>query len=155
MAVTSQQIAMSYPIPTYRFIVSVGEGEGAMMAFSAVSGLKMSFQTIEYKDGLGNLFQMPGQREALNISLKRGIFMEHPELYDWINSISLNRVEKKDISISLTNESGITPLVTWNIVNAFPTSLSAPNFDASSNEVAVEELSLLAERMTVEFHPKA
>ena len=111
MATSSQEIAVSYPIPTHRFIVTVGEGEGASMAFSSVSGLAVKFQAIEYKNCLGNLFQMPGQREALNISLKRGVFMGHSELYDWINSISHNMVDKKDISIRLTNDSGTTRLI--------------------------------------------
>lgn len=149
MAVTADEIAVTYPIPTYRYRVTVGTSE---MAFSAVSGLEVGFSTIEYKDGLGNWFQMPGQSQAVNISLRRGVVIGRSQLYDWINSISLNQVEKKDISISLTNDSGSDLLVTWNIVNAFPTKLSAPSFDANSNEVAIEELSLLADRLTVQFH---
>ncbi|MFC5473725.1 phage tail protein [Paraherbaspirillum soli] len=149
MSISKEQIAASYPIPTYRYRVTVGNDE---MAFSAVSGLELGFETMEYKDGLGNWFQMPGQAAALNISLKRGIFLGQSQLYDWISSISLNQVEKKDISISLTNESGSELLVTWNIIDAFPTKLTAPSFDASSNEVAIEELCLLALRMTVQFH---
>ncbi|WP_373301078.1 phage tail protein [Streptomyces violascens] len=43
-------------------------------------------------------------------------------------------------------------MVTWNVTDAFPTKLTAPHFDATSNEVAVEELSLAAERVTVTFH---
>jgi phage tail-like protein len=149
MAVSKEEMKMTYPIPTYRYRVTVGEDE---MAFSGVSGLSIGVQTIEYKDGLGNWFQMPGQEEALTISLKRGIVVGQSQLYDWINSISHNQVEKKDISISLTNDAGTQLLVTWNVVDAFPTKLSAPNFDGSSNEVAIEELSLLARRMTIQFH---
>ncbi|KAG0311853.1 hypothetical protein BG000_006515, partial [Podila horticola] len=100
----AEQISSAYPIPTYRYMVTV---DGDDMAFSSVSGLEMGFETIEYKDGTGNWFQMPGQRDQLNIS------------------------RKKDISISLTDESGSNLLVTWNIIDAFPTKLSAPNFDAS------------------------
>jgi phage tail-like protein len=149
MPVSTDQIAVNYPIPTYRYKAIIGDEE---MAFNMVSGLDMSFDTIEYKDGIGNWYQMPGQRQALNITLSRGIVPGRSHLYDWINSISLNQVEKKDISISLTSESGSDLLVTWNIYNAFPTKLTAPSFDASSNEIAIEELNLLAERMTIEFH---
>ncbi len=149
MALDAKTIATSYPIPNYRFTVSVGKEQ---MAFNNVSGLEQAVEKIEYKDGMGGLFQMPGQHQTLNITLKRGIVQKNSQLYDWMASISLNRVEKKDISISLTDESGSELLVTWNISNAFPTKLSAPNFDATSNEVAFEELNLAADRLTVQFH---
>jgi phage tail-like protein len=95
---------------------------------------------------------MPGQAQSVTLTLKRGVMPKNSQLYDWMNSISLNRVEKKDISISLTNEAGQELLVTWNVSNAFPTKLSAPSLDAASNEVAFEELSLAADRVTVNFH---
>ena len=149
MAVTADEMKVTYPIPTYRYSVTVGDDK---MAFSGVSGLELGFETLEYKDGIGNWFQMPGQPSPINISLKRGVIVGQSQLYDWISSITHNTVDKKDISISLTNDSGSELLVTWNIVDAFPTKLTAPGFDGSSNEIAIEELSLLARRMTVEFH---
>lgn len=149
MSLSADQIAVNYPIPTYRFRVSVGKEE---MAFNAVSGLVVSYETIEYKDGLGGRFLMPGQRAAINITLKRGVVRGQAQFYEWINSISLNQVEKKDISISLTNEAGTGLFLTWNIVNAFPIKLTAPDFNASSNEIAIEQLDLVADRFTVKYH---
>ncbi|PQQ38135.1 phage tail protein [Photorhabdus laumondii] len=149
MSTTVDQIAVQYPIPTYRFVVTVGDEQ---MSFQSVSGLDISYDTIEYRDGIGNWLQMPGQRQRPTITLKRGIFKGQSKLYDWINSISLNQIEKKDISISLTDETGSNLLITWNIANAFPEKLTAPSFDATSNEVAVQEISLKADRVTVEFH---
>jgi phage tail-like protein len=149
MSTTTDQIAVQYPIPTYRFAVSVGDEK---MCFQSVSGLDISHDTIEYRDGGGNWLLMPGQRHRPTITLKRGVFKGQSKLYDWINSISLNQVEKKDISISLTDETGSNLLITWNISNAFPEKLTAPSFDATSNEVAVQEMSLKADRVTVQFH---
>lgn len=149
MTTTAEQIATAYPIPTYRYRVTVGNEE---MAFSSVSGMEISHETITYKDGVGGRYFMPGQLAPVNISLKRGVVKGSSKLYDWISSISLNQVEMRDISISLTNESGSELLVTWNVANAFPTKLSAPSLDASSNEVAIEELSLMADRVTIQFH---
>ncbi|ABE56271.1 conserved hypothetical protein [Shewanella denitrificans OS217] len=149
MSLSADQTVVSYPIPTYRFRVSVGTEE---MAFNAVSGLQVSHEMVEYKDGLGGCFQMPGQRTAINISLKRGVVCGQTQLSEWINSISLNQVEKKDISISMTNEAGTELFLTWNVVNAFPVGLSAPDFNASSNEFAIEQLDLVADRFTVKFH---
>lgn len=149
MATTMDQMASSYPLTTHRFKVSVGSDD---MFFSNVSGLEIGHQTIEYKDGTGGWFQMPGQRDALNITLRKGIMPKQSQLYDWFASISLGTVEKKDVSISLTDESGSTLFVTWNIVDAFPTAMTQPSLDASSNEEVIEELSLMALRTTVVFH---
>ncbi|MDQ7979608.1 phage tail protein [Paraburkholderia sp. SARCC-3016] len=147
MATTPDQIAASYPIPTYRFIVSMG---GEDIPFNNVSGLNITYDTIEYRDGIGNWFKMPGQRQVPNITLRKGVFPGDSKLYAWINSISLNQVEKKDITISLTDEAGTTLLMTWNVANAFPTSLSSPTLDAASNEIAVQEMSLMADRITIQ-----
>lgn len=149
MAVGPAEIAATYPIPTYRFIVTVGDDA---MAFSSASGLDIAFDTIEYKDGVGGYYKMPGQRKASAITLSRGIMKGGSVLYAWISSISLNRVEKRNISISLTNETGSELFVTWNVANAFPTALGGPSLDASSNQVAIEQLSLMADYVSVQFH---
>lgn len=147
MTTTSKEIAELYPIPVYRFIVNLGNEQ---VPFKSVSGLNIAFDTIEYRDGTGNWYKMPGQMQAINLTLSKGVFPGDSMLYDWINAIQLNQVEKKDILISLTNEAGTDVLMSWNVSNAFPTSLTAPTLDATSNEIAVQEISLMADRISVQ-----
>ncbi|MEX0445109.1 phage tail protein [Xenorhabdus sp. SGI246] len=147
MSISASQIAVEYPIPSYRFIVSVGDEK---IPFNSVSGLDINYETIEYRDGVGNWFKMPGQRQPIHITLRKGVFPGKTELFDWINSIQLNQVEKKDITISLTNDAGTELLMTWNVANAFPTSLTSPSFDATSNDIAVQEITLTADRVTMQ-----
>lgn len=148
MAVKPDEIAKTYPIPVYRFVVSVG---GEAMSFSEVSGLDIAYETITYKHGLGKL-HMPGQASDINITLKRGMVKQKTQFYDWINGISLNKVEKKDITVSLTDATGSNPVVTWSISNAFPKKLTAPSFNGGSNEVAIEQLELMADSIHITFH---
>lgn len=138
---------VNYPIPSYRFLVTVG---GEQVSFTSVSGLDISYDTIEYRDGMGNYFAMPGQRQSVSIVLTKGVFAGKNELYDWINTIHHNEVEKKDVLISLTNETRTKVLMSWNVSNAFPTALSCGALDATSNEIAVQELTLMADRVTVQ-----
>lgn len=147
MAITADDIAVQYPIPTYRFIVTLGDEQ---VPFTSASGLDINFDTIEYRDGTGNWYKMPGQRQVPNITLSKGVFPGKNEMYEWINSIQLNQVEKKDIMISLTNEAGTEVLVSWNVSSAFPTSLTSPSFDATSNEIAVQQITLMADRVTIQ-----
>lgn len=148
MAVKPEDIANTYPIPVYRFVVSVG---GESMAFSEVSGLDIAYETITYKDGLGKI-HMPGQQSDINITLKRGLVKQKSQFYDWIKAISLNQIDKRDITVSLTDATGQKPVVTWSIGNAFPKKLTAPSFNGGSNEVAVEQLELMADTITIQFH---
>ncbi len=148
MATTAQDIANEYPIPVYRFVVSFGEES---IPFSEVSGLDIGVDTITYKDGLGKI-HMQGQKTDVNITLKRGLVRQKSQFYDWISSISLNLVDKKDITVSLTNETGTEPLVTWKVMNAFPKKLTAPSVNGSSNEASVESLELMADDVIMEFH---
>mgnify|MGYP001061477686 CR=1 FL=1 len=147
MALTANEMATSYPIPSYRYTVDFG---GEAIAFSEVSGLEIGVETIVYKDGLG-IKRMPGQPNDIKLTMKRGVVKAASQLYDWLNSISLNTVDKKDITISLTDESGETPLVIWKVFNAFPTKLSAPSFDAKANDVAIESLELMADKITIQY----
>ena len=95
---------------------------------------------------------MPGQPTQTTITLSQGLFRGKNGLYDWINTVSLNAVEKRDLMISLTDETGSELLASWSVVNAFPTSLSAPSFDATSNDIAVQELTLIADSVVAIAH---
>jgi phage tail-like protein len=41
-------------------------------------------------------------------------------------------------------------VISWKVINAFPTKLDAPTFDASSNDVAIETMELRADNITIE-----
>lgn len=155
MALTKEQIKSDYPLPIYNYRVDIN---GESISFSEVSGLELSFETITYKESFAlggkvgpNIMYMPGQIQPVNISLKKG-FVKGKSIsvfYDWINGIELNRVDKRDIVIHLLDETGST-VVNWKVIDAFPTKLSAPSFDASSSEVAIESMELMAFRVTTE-----
>ena len=69
-------------------------------------------------------------------------------LYDWIKDVQTNQIDKKDISVSLCNENG-EAVITWKVLNAFPTKLEAPTFDANSNDAAIESMELTADGITI------
>lgn len=148
MATTPDQIKTDYPLPVYNYKVNIAD---ETVAFSEVSGLSIEYETITFKEspltGLGpRILYMPGQPSPVNISMKKGYVVAKNIniLYAWLNSTALNQIEKKDISISLCDETG-APVVTWKVIDAFPTKLEAPSFSADSNEVAIESLDLMAD----------
>ncbi|UII24671.1 phage tail protein [Fulvivirga maritima] len=155
MALTKDQIKTNYPLPVYNYRVDI---DNTSISFSEVSGLELSFSQITYKESYAtsgksgpNVMIMPGQKQPTTISLKKGFVkgVSIKALYDWINGIELNRVDKKDITVHLLDETGST-VVSWKCIDAFPTKLTAPTFDAKSDEVAVESMELVAGRVTME-----
>ncbi len=139
----------SYPIPKFHFRVEWG---GNNVGFSEVSGLNIENKIIEYRDGVSPEFskiKMPGMREYSNITLKRGVFKGDNEFYKWLNTISLNTVERRDITISLLNETH-DPVVVWKVHNAFPLKIQSTDLKADGSEVAIEQIDLAHEGLTIQ-----
>ncbi len=153
MALTKDEIRTTYPLPVYNYKVEI---DGKAVAFSEVSGLSIAYETSTYVEsptsGVGpRRMYMPSQRQSATITMKKGIVagVSVPVLFGWISSIQLNRVDKKDIYVRLCDENGAA-VVSWKVINAFPTKLDAPTFTANSNDVAIESMELMADGVVVE-----
>jgi phage tail-like protein len=151
MAISKDTIKNTYPLPVYNYMVSIG---GTNMSFSEVSGLSVQYEPISYKHGLSwkeGEEIMPGMKQSLRITLKKGLIKKGHVLHDWIGTVKQNKATKHDIIINLCDEAGI-PVITWLVIAAVPLKLMAPTFDASSNDVAIESLEVMAADMIVTFH---
>jgi phage tail-like protein len=138
-----------YPLPVFHFQVQWG---GTNLGFAEVGGLNIEVQMIEYRDGLSpeySTVKMPGMPKYANITLKRGVLPADNEFFDWLNTIKLNKSERRDIIISLLNENH-TPVMTWKAVNAFPVKVEGPALKATGNEVAIESIEIAHEGLTIE-----
>jgi phage tail-like protein len=138
-----------YPIPKFHFQVEWG---GSRIGFTEVSGLDISTEVIEYRDGASPEYskvKMPGQRKFSNITLKRGTFAGDNQFYEWFNTVNLNQIERRDLTISLLNENH-EPVVVWKVKNAWPTKVTPTDLKADGNEVALETLELVHEGLTIQ-----
>jgi phage tail-like protein len=152
MASTVNDIKNTYPLPAFHYRVEIDGMDP--VAFSEISGLSIGRETIVYKDGLSctqGARRMPGLASDLKFTMKKGIIKLDSQLYDWINSTRLTTIEKKNLTISLMDEKGEAPVVTWKITNAFPVKLDAPSFNAKTNDVAIESLELMADDLQIEY----
>jgi phage tail-like protein len=140
---------MAYPLPVFHFSVDWG---GTLLTFSEVTGLNVEVQPIEYRDGLSPEFsttKMPGMKKYGNITLKRGVMAKDNEYFAWLKTIKLNKPERRNIIISLLDEEH-APVMTWKVVNAWPTKLTSPDMKASANEAAIETLEIAHEGIEIE-----
>jgi phage tail-like protein len=138
-----------YPLPVFHFQVEWG---GTNIGFSEVSGLNIETQLIEYRDGASpeySSIKMPGIPKYGNITLKRGIVPDDNEFFDWLNTTSLNKVERRDLTISLLNEAH-EPVMSWKAKNAFPVKIEGAGLKATGNEVAIESIEVAHEGLMIE-----
>jgi phage tail-like protein len=139
----------NYPLPKFHFQVEWG---GTKIGFSEVSGLEVSTEVIEYRDGASpeySKMKMPGMQSYSNITLKRGTFKSDNEFYQWWNTVALNTIERRDIVISLLNESH-EPVVVWKIKNAWPVKVQSTDLNATGNETAVETIEIAHEGLAIQ-----
>lgn len=138
-----------YPIPVFHFRVEWG---GKNIGFSEVSGLTQEVQLIEYREGTSpdySSIKMPGLHKYNNITMKRGISKSDNEFFNWLNTVKLNTIERRDLTISLLNENH-EPVMIWKAHNAFPVKVEGPGLKAMGNEVAIESIEIAHEGLVLQ-----
>ena len=139
----------TYPIPKFHFRVEWGS---TRIGFTEVTGLKVSTDVIEYRDGASPEYsktKMPGMQKFGTITMKRGTFAHDNEYFNWWNTVALNTIERRDITISLLNESH-EPVVVWKIKNALPVKVQSTDLKGDGNEVAIETIEIAHEGLTIQ-----
>ena len=142
-------MAPAYPIVKFHFQVEWG---GTKIGFTEVSGLDVETEVVEYREGASpeySKIKMPGMQKFSNITLKRGTFATDNEFFDWWNTVKLNTIERRDITISLLNEEH-EPVVVWKVKNAWPTKIQPTDLKADGNEVAIESMELVHEGLSIQ-----
>lgn len=155
MALSKSDIKTAYPLPSYNYRVEIA---GAAVGFSDVSGLSIRRETTTYKESPTSggapgpvVMRMPAQVANPTITLKKGLVRKASvaALYSWISTTQINQIEKKDIYVRLCDEKG-DAVISWKVINAFPTKLDAPSFSSNSNDAAIESMELTADSIVIE-----
>jgi|TARA_R110001632_G_scaffold163902_1_gene282260 phage tail-like protein len=131
-----------YPYASFHFKVSIsGLDDTEDYYFQSISGLDVSMDTEEYAEGGENRFKhkLPVKTKYSNLILKRGL-SGSTGLTDWFKEAMENfNFETRSITIDLLNEEH-EPLITWNVVNAFPVKMTIDSFNAMESKLAIESM---------------
>jgi phage tail-like protein len=137
------------PYAGYNFAVEL---DGITRAgFRECSGLENSQSAGTYREGTDRHLsqrKIPGLNTFSDITLSRG-FTSDSKLWEWREKAMKGAVERHNISITLLDDIG-NPKITWNLFEAWPTSWQGPSLSATSDEVAVEQLTIAYERLEVD-----
>jgi len=139
-----------WPVPKFYFKVSFGDkGE---MAFQEVSGLDSEVDILEYRAGNSPEFstiKMPCLKKSSDVTMKKGMYKGDGALFEWINEIKMNTISRQVVTIQLLDEEH-NVLFTWSLKNAFPMKVTGTDLNAQNSDVAIEELVIAHEGLTME-----
>ena len=146
-------MASYYPPVGFHFKVEVlglppNDGDNR---FTEVGGLSVEMGTEEIAEGGENRFlqKYPTRAKYPELVLKRGLLVQS-EVVSWIRQcLEDERIEPKNVDVKLLNDEH-QPLLTWHVVNAFPTKWAVSDLNASSNAVVVETLQLFYQYFTLD-----
>jgi phage tail-like protein len=175
------------PLRNFRFIVDfsatgdgepIGTGDNSLSAmrggFTSVSGLNISTQSINYREGGMNttLHQMPGMTTFSPITLTRGTILGNDQAINWMRTLfaaasgeGIPVGDKTTFRCNLTIYVLDHPAVgapnldgdlisekaykmKFKVYNAFITNLSYSDLNAQGNEIVMETMTLVHEGLT-------
>lgn len=142
-------MAETYPLVKFHFTV---DWAGTNIGFTEVSGLDVETELIEYRHGASpeySKIKMPGMQKYSNITLKRGSFKNDNEFFQWWNTVKLNTITRRDITIKLLNEEH-EPVIVWKVKNAFPIKVQSTDLKGDGNETAIESMEIAHEGLIIQ-----
>lgn len=132
-----------------RFYVQIEETPAA--SFSECSGLGVKLQYEKQAEGGVNDHQrvILGDPEFSEVTLKRGI-TENTAFWEWMNDVLNSKTNKRrNVGILLFNQAGKV-MQSWTLIAAIPVGWKVDALQANSENVALEELTLAYESMSIE-----
>lgn len=133
-----------YPYKKYNYKVLINNSEEA--GFSEVSAPDITSDPVEYREGnMAGITpgKQPGIIKYSNVTLKRGA-TESQAFVTWMKTVLEGKVERKTVVITLLDDA-MGEVASWQLEKAWPTKYTAPDVNATSNEVAIESLELVCE----------
>ncbi len=119
--------------------------------FTEVSGIGSENEVIEQKvvtgKGVEVILRIPGRLKWGDIVLKRGI-TSSMDLWNWRRQVEEGKVKdaRKNGSIVMFDRE-LKEVARWNFVNAWPSKITGPSPKSDSNEIGIEELTIVHEHI--------
>ena len=121
----------------------------ALGGFSECSGLEMTMDIEDYKEGgnNGTILHFPTRVKWSNLRLKRGVTFAD-DLWQWHYDFSQGIGVRRDGLVVLQDERH-NPAKAWTFTRGLPIKWTGPSFNAAQSQVVVEEIEIAHEGLTV------
>lgn len=134
------------PQQRFRFKVEIGSVE---FGASTVNGLEKELEVTEYREGgYKNTHKLPGIASTGTLTIEHGSFADI-DLYNMVKSALEDPDFRTDITVVEQDRHG-NPKRQWKATEAWASKFTAPEYDASSSEVATESIEIQYEDLEAE-----
>jgi phage tail-like protein len=143
------------PINTFNFSIEIKvEGVSKRIcdaAFSECDGLEMTMEVKTLREGGNNTRQhrLSGPVAYGQLTLKRGVSGNF-DLWDWFKQVTLNPRLRADANVVVLGANGKTEQMRFLLTRCVPVKIKAPTLNASAGGIAIEELQLGYETLTLQ-----
>ena len=137
--------------PSRSFNFELQVGDVLLGAFSECSGLAIEGDAVDYREGTElspGVRKLVGLRKYAAIVLKRG-YAQDQSLWSWYQNIVNGVLDRRNVTIVVRNEER-TPVLRWHAAGTLINKIEGPPLNARGNEVAIESVEVLHERLTPE-----
>lgn len=144
---TSIDTSREDPLIGFNFAINVG---GKIKGyFTEVSGLGSEHDIIEQKvvteKGQEVIFKIPGRLKWGDIVLKRGI-TSNLDMWKWRKQVEDGDVKGARMNGSIVMyDQSLKEVARWNFLSGWPSKITGPTPKADSNEIGIEELTIVHE----------
>jgi phage tail-like protein len=116
--------------------------------FFECSNLTVNVPAIKYREGGMQqvVHSLPGYVEYGDVTLRYGLSTSR-ELFDWFLTAVSGRVQRRNVSILLLDNSGSEEVMRWDLIGAWATQWKGTVLNAMQQEVAIESLTLVYETL--------
>ncbi len=137
--------------PLVQFSYALDLGGKVKGYFTECSGLGSEHDVIEHKvvdeKGRQMIKMVPGRIKWDKITLKRGI-TDAKDIWEWRKKVEDGQVEDARIDGSIIMmDQELKPVARWNFEGGWPSKVSGPQLKSASNEIGVEELTIVHHRL--------
>lgn len=139
----------SDPLIGFNYAIEVDGPVKCEGYFTDVSGITSENEVVEHKvvndKGQESVQKIPGRIKYTDITLKWGL-TDNLSFWDWRQMVVEGKMDDARANCSIVMfDRDYTPIVRWDIENAWPTKVSGPSLSSGSNEFSVEELTITHE----------
>jgi len=135
-------------LASFKFVVRI---ENLELGFSEVSGLSTATTIAGRLSGLEAVRAGKTLSEAKStaLTLKRGYTPNARNLWYWRKSVVDGAPQRKGGTITMVDDRR-QPVVVWTFSGAWPSKWTGPELNAKSTDVAIEEMEITAEGITLQ-----
>ena len=145
---------VAYPFTAFNFAVEIKVDGVAMQvvdaAFSECDGLEMTMEVKTIREGgnNGKQIRLTGPLTFGQVTMKRGM-TANLELWDWFNLMLTDQSLRADAEVVIFAADGETERARFLLSRCVPVKLKSPPLNAKDGAVAIEELQLAYEKLTL------